>query len=111
MNSRKHTFQDVIDPFEVKQDWFILDFPSLQIKQNPNLDTSIKDRVISTINRLKLNDEYCISSRFTWLMPYCEGDFTFNFLKNKAPFIAYELERQELVPVERIAEIMSVRGD
>lgn len=107
MNARKRDFQDVLDPFQIAPGWFILDFPSLLIKANPDLDEGVKNQVRSTIKRLKLNDDDdCVKHRQDWLMRYCEGKINFDFLKETAPFIAYELERQNLV--ESIAFIMSV---
>ena len=109
MNSRKWIFQDVLDPFQIEHGWFILDFPSLIIKPNPDLDEQVKSQVKSTIKRLKLNcDDRCVKHRQDWLMRYCEKKITFDFLKETAPFIAYELERQNLV--ESIASIMSVQS-
>lgn len=107
LNARKRDFLDVIDPFALPTDSFILDFPSLIIKPNPNLAYPLKERVISTIKRLKLNeDDNCVKGRLDWLMPYCKQEYPFEYLKSKAPFIAYELARQELVEVDKIAKIM-----
>jgi hypothetical protein len=107
MNSRKRDFQDVLDPFQIQNGWFVLDFPSLLIKAYPELEESIKSKVKSTIKRLKLNDDDdCVKHRQDWLLRYCEKQFPFEFLKETAPFIAYELERQNLV--DSIASIMSV---
>lgn len=107
MNSRKWTFQDVLDPFKIQNGWFILDFPSLLIKVSPDLEDPVKSQVKNTIKRLKLNDDdSCVKHRQDWLTQYCKGKFKFEFLKETAPFIAYELERQNLV--ESIASIMSV---
>jgi len=101
---------NVIDPFELPVNSFILDFPSLIIKPNPELLYPLKGRVISTINRLQLNDyDKCIDGRLEWLKTYYEDNSSFDSLKRKAPFIAYELERQGLVEVDKIAYIMGVR--
>jgi 5-methylcytosine-specific restriction endonuclease McrA len=110
MNSKKHTHLDIIDPFALPKNSFVLDFPSMFIKPNSNLLEPLKGRVISTINRLKLNeDDRCVKGRLNWLMPYCKRKYDFVHLKSNAPFIAYELERQGLVEVEKIAYIMNVR--
>jgi hypothetical protein len=107
MNARKRDFLDVLDPFQIEPEWFILDFPSLLIKASVDLEEPIKSQVRSTIKRLKLNDDDdCVKHRQDWLLRYCEGKINFDFLKETAPFIAYELERQDLV--ESIAHIMSV---
>jgi hypothetical protein len=110
LNNKKRTELDVIDPFELPVNSFILDFPSLIIKPNPELLYPLKERVISTINRLQLNDyDKCIDGRLEWLKTYYEDNSTFDSLKRKAPFIAYELERQGLAEVDKIAYIMGVR--
>ncbi|MGM3304825.1 hypothetical protein ACSQ6I_02385 [Anabaena sp. WFMT] len=110
LNARKREFLDVIDPFLLPNDSFILDFPSLFIKPNPNILDPLQNRLVTTIKRLKLNeDDNCVKGRLDWLLPYCQKDYPFEYLKSKAPFIAYELERQGLVEVEKIAYIMGVR--
>jgi len=98
LNSRKGDFQDVLDPFTIQPGWFVLNFYSLHVKANSSLDLHLQQKIKNTINRLKLNDEdSCIQSRESWLIPFCRGECTFLHLKSKAPFIAYELERQKLV--------------
>jgi uncharacterized protein (TIGR02646 family) len=103
MNSRKREYLDVLDPFTLAPDWLILHFPSLQIKSNPALQTHQRKQVTATIDRLMLNDEICIESRKYWLRAFC-GGCPFNFLERNAPFVSYELKRQDLV--EKIASIM-----
>ncbi len=97
LNSRKKDFQDVLDPFKIGNSWFILDFPSLQVKPGPVITLIESNQVLDTINRLNLNDEICINSRIRWLKDFCLGKFSFGFLEEKAPFIAYELKRQNLI--------------
>jgi hypothetical protein len=97
MNSRKWTYQDVLDPFTIERDWFTLDFPSLLVMPNVNLSLINSEKVQATINRLRLNDdETCVEHRQIWVAGYCKGDITFDFLGRYAPFIAYELDRQNL---------------
>lgn len=108
LNTRKRDYQDVLDPFELQANCFILDFPSLLIKPNQNIPDPRKEKVIATIKRLKLNeDDNCVKGRLDWLMPYCRKEYPFDYLKRKAPFIAYELERQNLI--ENISVIMGVK--
>ena len=105
INSRKWKFLDVVDPFGIPNNSFILEFPSLLIKPGPGLNDLLRKRVISTIKRLKLNDDdACVKNRADWLLPYCRNEFTFDYLRRKAPFLAYELDRQGLI--EGIREIM-----
>jgi len=110
MNTEKHTFQDVIDPFLVEPGWFVMDFPSLMIRSSDHLSHPIKEKVEATIHRLKLNQkaEY-IEYRAEFLVAYCRRckkyldiypdfniDIEFDTLAEKAPFLAYELKRQGL---------------
>ena len=41
-----------------------------------------------------------------WVIKYGKGEFPFSFLKENAPFIAYEIERQGIV--NKIPEIMTL---
>jgi hypothetical protein len=91
-NSRKRDFLDVLDPFQIGYRWFILDIPSLQVKPNPKLNPSESRLVQATINRLKLNDETSIRGRRNWLNPLIQGKITFDYLRERAPFLAQELE-------------------
>jgi hypothetical protein len=87
----------ILDPFLLKPDWFVLDFRTLKVQPNDRLLTEQKEAVRNTIEILKLNkDETCIEARETWLMNYCGRDITFKHLETRAPFIAYELKRQDL---------------
>lgn len=107
LNGRKGMYQDVIDPFDVETGMFVLDFPSLLVKPSPNLSLVITQEVRQTILRLKLNDdESCVRARSEYVMFYCSEDISLNYLKSKAPFIAFELERQGLT--ETIRAIMGV---
>ena len=103
-NARKKDFTDVLDPFTLVKDCFVLNFPSHLIIPNPNLPDNLKKKADKTIKRLKLNDDdLCVQSRLRWTNEFCDG-VPFDFLKRNAPFIAYELQRQKLV--DKIAEIM-----
>jgi len=103
-NSRKGDYQDVIDPFRLKPGLFFLHFPSLLVRPDWAISRSQASKVIATANRLKLNDELCISGRIRWIREFCTGSITLEFLKRNAPFIAVELQRQGLI--EEIASIM-----
>lgn len=105
MNIRKGNHRDVLDPFTLKPKWFIMEFPSMMIKPNPILSTAQKEKVFSTIERLKLNkDEACVESRKHWLLPFCKKECSFEHLISQSPFIGYEIQRQGLI--DKIASIM-----
>ena len=103
-NARKWVHRDVLDPFTLATDSFVLLFPSLQVRPNGSLPVEAASAVDATIKRLRLNDENAKTSRQEWLLPYCESQCTFDFLRVKAPFIASELGRQGLV--EEIKRMM-----
>ncbi len=103
-NTLKKDFQDVLDPFQICNDMFFLDFPSLLVIANPALTEKEKKSVEKTIDRLKLNDDRYINVRSRWLELYCKEGLTLSGLKKSAPFIAYEIERQNLI--EEIKNIM-----
>ena len=112
VNMLKKNFQDVLDPFEIEKDWFFLDFPSLIVKANPQLSDEIKAQVHSTIKRLHLNDEDpFVKGRNAWLKPYCTGLYDFSYLKDVAPFIAYELKRQGLTENIKVIMVYSSEYD
>jgi hypothetical protein len=98
LNGRKGTFSDVLDPFHIEDGWFVMDFPSLQVKPADGLEDTLTAQVWATINRLKLNhDGTCRRARERYVKYYCKGRIDMDFLWDEAPFIAYEVERQGLV--------------
>ena len=96
VNTWKASYQDVLDPFHLGDNWFVIDFYLLEVKPNLNLDSEVQEKVCATISRLRLNGPECRGNRENWFNEYCSGNITFNYLKRRAPFIAYELERQKL---------------
>jgi hypothetical protein len=96
MNSRKREFEDVLDPFEVENGWFSLEFSFLQILPNPDLDEAARIRVQATIDRLKLNDNECLQARATYYDRYRKGGLSFEQLAELSPFVAAEVRRKGL---------------
>jgi hypothetical protein len=96
MNSRKGDFQDTLDPFKIKDGTFILDFTTLKVLPGPNLSPRLKNLAQATIDRLKLNDAVCTEGRTEWLRPYIENEVSIHYLRRRAPFLAYEIDRQGL---------------
>jgi hypothetical protein len=105
LNGRKKDFEDVLDPFNINDGDFIIDFPSLFIKPSKDLTKDYTQSVRNTIIRLGLNDEdTCLKSRERYIKQYCLRMIDFRHLVLDAPFIAKELQRQNLV--DSIREIM-----
>jgi|LDZU01.1.fsa_nt_gi hypothetical protein len=94
-NNNKGDSTDVLDPFLIQPDYFVLNFPSLLVKPNASLQADEKRKVERTIAILRLNEECFIQDRLHWLREYIYTQDT-HFLRRHAPFIAYELERQHL---------------
>ena len=98
LNGRKGMYDDVLDPFIVVNGWFLIDFPSLLVRPADNLDPPTTQRIIETINRLRLNDEAtCYKSRQRYVKDYCVHGLPFSLVQRDAPFIAGEIERQGYV--------------
>ena len=96
LNGRKGYHEDVLDPFTLQENWFVLHFPSLQLRPGEHLSETDDKRVVDTIKRLKLNDQICLDERKSWLIPYVTGKCPILYIEEKAPFLAYELKRQQL---------------
>jgi hypothetical protein len=110
LNGRKHTFQDVLDPFQIENGWFVIEFPSLLVKPADQLKPAVAGAVQDSIDRLKLNDEStCLKQRSQYVSDFCElGQEFFDILLIRdAPFIAAEIVRQNLLT--SLPTIMSVR--
>lgn len=98
LNGRKGTSEEILDPFQIDNGWFIIEFPSLLVKPAPGLNEEIVRRIKLTIDRLGLNEEStCLKSREKYIRDYCQGKITFDHIQDEAPFIALELERQGFV--------------
>lgn len=94
MNSRKNDYQDVLDPFEIDDDWFRIESVAYQVVPAPNLPPDIHLKVQATIDRLKLNDYECLKLREEYVAAFQQGDITQNYLRQRAPFLAREMERE-----------------
>lgn len=97
MNGYKSNNEDVIDPFHIQDGWLVIDFATFLIDSSDELPDYTRNAVNDTITRLKLNDDdSLVQSRANVIRDYVKGAFTFDYLKRKYPFLAFELERQNL---------------
>jgi len=97
VNHHKGNSTDVADPVHIQPGWFVLDFHNFFVKQGPNLPPDVGALVQTTIDRLRLNDDQTfVNMRFELVRSYSRGQVTLEFLREKYPFIAVELERQGL---------------
>ncbi|WP_339133900.1 MAG: hypothetical protein WGN25_13980 [Candidatus Electrothrix sp. GW3-4] len=97
MNSRKGRYDDVLDPFHIKDNWFSLELVSGRIYPNPSLPFSITRQIQETIDRLRLDDAGNRAMRSRHYQEYIEGFCTTDFLKRRSPFVYTEACRQNLL--------------
>ena len=99
VNSSKGSQTNILDPFEVENDWFHMDIPACLLKPNPTLEKSLRKRITSTIHSLRLNDDdNYVQERCNILIDYARGDVSMSFLQRRYPFLAKEACRQGLSP-------------
>lgn len=99
MNSRKNNYMDVLDPFEIENDWFHIELVGFQVIPSDKLSEEIEQQVQATIDRLELNDYECLKLREEYVEALQKGDISFNRLRQRAPFLARELERVKAAQV------------
>lgn len=113
LNGRKHLAEDVLDPFEIRDGMFAIDFASMCVEPVIGLSSVETEQVKTTIKRLRLNDDStCVEARWEWFKVYLEIAFesaqeqrAFKWLQKKAPFIAKELQRQQLRNSNRLKDL------
>ena len=87
-----------MDPFHIRNGWFVLDFDSYLIKPADTLPSYQIDAVQNSIDDLKLNDDdRIVQTRVDQVKEYIQGHISYDFLCRKYPFIAAELNRQDLI--------------
>lgn len=97
VNNSKGNQIDIIDPFQVENNWFHMDIPACLLKPNPDLEKPLRNRISGTINSLRLNqDDNYVQERCNILIDYAREDISSNFLQRRYPFLAKEVERQAL---------------
>jgi hypothetical protein len=96
MNNIKGSTTGIADPFEVQFGWFVMILPGCIINSCKSLNELDIKKVDNTISALKLNSDERIEKRYSIITDYVNEGITFDFLKEKYPYIAYELERQGL---------------
>jgi hypothetical protein len=92
LNQRKHDHL-ILDPFEVRDEWFRVLLPSLQLVLTGEVPRRLRKKAEFTLERLGLrDDEVVIRYRQTWFRMYQEGKLTLEGLGEVAPLIARAVE-------------------
>jgi hypothetical protein len=97
-NSRKG-IKVVVDPFDMKFHWFTIDFATFFIMPNDEILDEIQLLLAKdTITILKFNeDEELVNERYSYYEDYKNHHIDMVYLRKVAPFIAYEIQRQNLL--------------
>lgn len=97
INSSKQTVDDaVLDPFQVRNGWFEILLPSLQLVVSDAIPARMRKIAEFTINRLRLrDDERIIRQREAWYKLYQEGKITLAGLDDMAPLLAVAIRKQQ----------------
>jgi hypothetical protein len=99
-NSRKRDMT-ICDPFTLLPDSFLLNFKTRLVFPNPTLAQDTQYLLAMTRDCLDLNGELSVGGRSHWIDPYVRGEISLAHLERRAPFIAYELKRQNLAETIR----------
>lgn len=92
--SKQNADDDVLDPFEVGEDWFEIVLPSLQLRVTDRVPARHRARAEYTLTRLRLDhDERVLRQRRAWYALYRSGRLTFEGLAIVAPLIAAAVRR------------------
>ena len=100
INSKKQLADDdVLDPFEVDDDWFEIILPSLQLRLTDRVPRGLRERAQYTIDRLGLfKDEQIVSYRAQWYCLYHCNALPLDGLYRAAPLIARAIEQAKQAP-------------
>ncbi len=74
MNRAKNRFDDILDPFEIAADTFVLNLATGEIRANPELLSMVQKQAQATIERLKLDAPENNKMRASHFEDYWRGD-------------------------------------
>ncbi|WP_309891534.1 hypothetical protein [Archangium sp.] len=98
INAKKNDLTSLIDPFEVADGWFALEFVGFQVIRGPNAPANRLTQIDATLPILNMRD--CIKAREEYVTSYEQEGIPLDYLKRRAPFVAAELKRQGLLREE-----------
>lgn len=97
VNSKKQKVasREILDPFEVQDDWFELLLPSLQLQVSPHCPAAYRARAERTLEALGLgHHEKILRIRQAWLKQYEKGTLTLEALDRMAPLLARAIRKK-----------------
>lgn len=85
---------ELLDPFEVKDGWFEIHLPSLQLRVSEVVPDQFRERAEHVLSKLHLrDDERVMRQRSVWYCLYQSGELTLEGLEKMAPLIAAAIVR------------------
>ena len=96
-NRNKNRFDDILDPFTLQPDTFVLNFASGAIHPNRAMPPNVQDDAQKTIDRLGLDEQECREMRLQHYGDYVNHDLSGAHLKRESPFVWHEANRQGLL--------------
>jgi uncharacterized protein (TIGR02646 family) len=97
MNRQKNRFDDILDPFQIQHETFVLNLVSGEIGLGPRLSPTLVAQAEDTIKRLKLDDPETNDMRAKHFADYLSEQVTESYLARHSPFVWYEARRQGLL--------------
>lgn len=86
----------VLDPFEVEDEWFELLLPSLQLVLTDRVPENVRAQAEFTLQRLRLrDDERLVRQRQSWFEAYESGQMSIGLLERLAPLIARAVQKRQ----------------
>lgn len=97
VNQFKGNTATVMDPFKIKTGWFVLNMPSCLVQPGKGLNVELTEKISSTINVLRLNDDdSMVQERCDFLVALADGRVNMDFLDWFYPFLSSEVRRQNI---------------
>ncbi|WP_218188860.1 hypothetical protein [Pseudomonas nunensis] len=90
---------DLLDPFHVRDGWFEVLLPSLQLAVTDVVPAAFREIAKKTLASLPIrDDERLLKSRREWLKMYEDEELTLEGLRRKAPLIAAAIDKRAALP-------------
>jgi hypothetical protein len=97
LNSKKGVLDDrILDPFEVQDDWFEVEIPSLVLRMTDAIPPALRDKAKLTLDKLGLEQgRNAVLLRWEWYEKYRRGGEPMQELELDAPLVARAIQRWE----------------
>jgi hypothetical protein len=84
----------ILDPFEVQDDWFEIQLPSLQLLLTDKVPLELREKAEFTLRQLQLQDQqWIIDQRADYYDGYKAGEITLARIERDAPLVARAIRK------------------